>query len=203
MTVFCFVFGSRIRRCCELYRSIYAEEPDSWCWAVQGDLAGADKRYSVFVRSLSGTSLVLDVEPSCTVERVKQIIASRDGIPAENQTLYFAGRQLCEGPLADHGVLKDSTLHLALNIGWAQGRAFLSSSYQIGVLELSGKETRLQVTANTTVRQLKQMLVDQGSLKGLRLWGAGSYLEDQRTLAYYQIEKGTVLRVVPQNAWSR
>eukprot|EP00742_Colponemidia_sp_Colp-10_P008305 GILJ01008983.1.p1 GENE.GILJ01008983.1~~GILJ01008983.1.p1 ORF type:complete len:721 (+),score=94.77 GILJ01008983.1:204-2366(+) len=69
----------------------------------------------IFVKVLSGRTLVLSVEPSYTLEQLKCHIEVREGIPAELQRLIFAGKQLeNQRTLAEYGVDRESTLHLVL-----------------------------------------------------------------------------------------
>ncbi|VAH05910.1 unnamed protein product [Triticum turgidum subsp. durum] len=124
----------------------------------------------IFVKTLTGKTITLEVESSDTIDNVKAKLED--------------GRTL-----ADYNVQKESTLHLVLR---------LRGGTTIKVKTLTGKEIEIDIDPTDTVDRIKERVEEKEGIPPVqqRLIFAGKQLADDKTAKDYNIKGGDVLHLV-------
>jgi len=144
----------------------------------------------LFVKTLTGKTVSIEVEEGESIEDVKAKIAEKEGIPPEQQRLIFGGQQLQDAKtLDDYDVGDDATLHLVLR---------LRGGMQLFVKTLTGKTVSIEVEEGESIEDVKAKIAEKEGIppEQQRLIFGGQQLQDAKTLDDYDVGDDATLHLV-------
>ena len=139
-----------------------------------------------FVETLSKQKIMIKAQFSDTILFIKQEIQKKENFPIEKYCVVFKGKELDDNKIInDYNIPKNSTLELALKI-----------SIQLNIKIFGGKISILQVYTSEKICDIKQKVINIEKIntsEQLRLFYGNNQLEENKTLAEYNIQKETNL----------
>lgn len=143
----------------------------------------------IFVKTLSGKTIVLNAEPKQTIEEIKSIIEDIEGVPKDEQRLISHKELKNNKTLYDYNIKNLSTIYLSL---------CLKSSMQIIIKIISNirNSITLNVDPNiTTIKNIKKIIknIKGYKVKNQRLIFQGKFLENEKKINDYNINNSSII----------
>jgi ubiquitin C len=144
---------------------------------------------TVFLKTLTGQTIMLTVTPRDTVAQVKAMIEQQEGIPVAKQRLIFIGNQLQDDHyFLDYRIEHESAVHLVVREG---------DSFEVNVRAPSGRSHVFEVSPRESVDQLRPKLRDREGIPCdiQQYFHNGQVLENNRSLLESNVISGSTLRL--------
>ena len=145
----------------------------------------------LFVKTLTGKTLTVNIDPLDTIRDLKNKIKEKEGLPISQQCLVAAGKQLDNNlPVSTCNIQNQSVLHLVLRVP-------SHGPVQITVVGVNGKDLQFDLTLGDTIEAVKERIQTQEGIPSGQqtLLFNGERLDEDRTLASYDVTDGATLRL--------
>ena len=156
-----------------------------------------DTPKQIFIKTLQGKTITIDVKDSDKIESIKQKISIKEGIPTDQQRLVFNGKQLEDNStIAEYNIDTESTIHLVLRL--RGGGIDDETTKQIFIKTLQGKTITIDVKNSDKIESIKQKISIKEGIPAdqQRLVFNGKQLEDGSTIAEYNIDTESTIHLV-------